>query len=126
MAKIRASGNQSTEIALVAFLRRSGIKGWRRHLPMLGRPDFVFPKARVVVFVDGCFWHGCPVHGTLPKSNRVYWSRKIAANRNRDRLVTRRLRKLGWRVLRVWEHELRKAECIRLADRIGKLVGSER
>jgi len=72
------------------------------------RPDFVFPKLRLAVFVDGCFWHCCPKHTTKPKNNRAFWQRKLASNRARDALVTRTLRRAGWRVLRVWEHELAK------------------
>jgi DNA mismatch endonuclease (patch repair protein) len=73
----------------------------------LGKPDFVFPKQKVVLFVDGCFWHGCPKHSNLPKNNRNFWVKKLDGNKIRDRLVTRELRKMGWKVVRVWEHELR-------------------
>jgi DNA mismatch endonuclease (patch repair protein) len=73
------------------------------------RPDFVFLKSRTAIFVDGCFWHGCPKHGTQPKGNRVFWRRKFSANKKRDVLVTRTLRRAGWRVLRIWEHALRRA-----------------
>ena len=71
------------------------------------RPDFVFRKERVVIFVDGCFWHGCAIHGTRPKDNRAFWRKKITANQTRDRRVHRTLRKAGWKVLRIWEHSLR-------------------
>jgi DNA mismatch endonuclease (patch repair protein) len=67
--------------------------------------DIVFPKACLAVFVDGCFWHGCPLHGTQPKSNADWWRLKIRQNMNRDRDTNRRLQKLGWDVLRIWEHE---------------------
>jgi DNA mismatch endonuclease (patch repair protein) len=70
------------------------------------RPDFVFPKLKLAVFVDGCFWHGCPRHATKPKNNRVFWQRKLAANRERDRLVNRSLKRAGWQVVRIWECEL--------------------
>lgn len=70
------------------------------------KADFVFRQVRLAVFVDGCFWHGCPKHGTKPKNNRAFWRRKLSGNKARDILVTRALRKAGWRVLRVWEHEL--------------------
>jgi DNA mismatch endonuclease (patch repair protein) len=73
---------------------------------LLGNPDFTFPKEKLAVFVDGCFWHGCSIHGNKPKSNRDYWERKLSRNRKRDRRVTRELRKSGWRVIRVWEHSL--------------------
>jgi len=73
------------------------------------RPDFVFRRARLALFVDGCFWHGCPQHGTQPKGNAAFWRRKFSRNKKRDRLVTRTLRKSGWRVIRIWEHTLRWA-----------------
>jgi DNA mismatch endonuclease, patch repair protein len=107
MATIRSTGNKDTEICLVRILRKHEVKGWRRHLPLPGKPDFVFQKERVAVFVDGCFWHGCPKHLRTPKSNKAYWRRKITTNRMRDVRVRRVLRQGGWRVLRVWEHELK-------------------
>ena len=70
--------------------------------------DFVFRQAQLAVFVDGCFWHCCPKHATQPKNNRVFWQRKFSANKKRDALVTRTLRRSGWRVLRIWEHTLVK------------------
>lgn len=106
MAAVRSTGNKLTETKLVSIFRRHGVKGWRRHLHLQGRPDFTFRTERVIVFVDGCFWHGCPKHLRMPASNRAYWEKKIAANRARDRLNTKQLRRAGWKVIRVWEHEL--------------------
>ena len=80
-----------------------------RHMSRAVRPDFIFRQARLAVFVDGCFWHGCPRHGTKPKSNAAFWRKKISRNQARDRLVTRTLRRAGWRVLRIWEHDLPRA-----------------
>lgn len=68
--------------------------------------DLAFPGAMVAVFVDGCFWHGCPSHGTLPKSNEPYWTQKLADNRRRDIRQTERLTQAGWYVVRAWEHEM--------------------
>ncbi|MGO8836541.1 MAG: very short patch repair endonuclease [Limisphaerales bacterium] len=82
------------------------------------RPDFVFLKSRTAIFVDGCFWHGCPKHATRPVNNRAFWRRKLAGNKVRDRLVTRTLRALGWRVVRIWEHELAKRNKAQLLRRI--------
>lgn len=115
MSRIRGRGNKDTELALAKAMRANGIAGWRRNQRVFGKPDFVFRKARVVVFVDGCFWHGCPRHSNLPASNRAFWKRKFSANKRRDTLVTRTLRSQGWRVLRIWEHDLAKrgAACIR-------------
>jgi DNA mismatch endonuclease (patch repair protein) len=85
---------------------------------MFGKPDFVFPKFKLAVFVDGCFWHGCPKHATKPENNRAYWKRKLSANKTRDRLVNQTLRRAGWRVLRIWEHELAKKNEARLVKRL--------
>lgn len=108
MAAIRSRGNRSTELRLVALLRERRITGWRRGASLPGAPDFVFRPERIAVFVDGCFWHGCPAHCRIPAANRPYWEAKIARNRARDVAVTRELRSRGWRVLRLWEHDLRR------------------
>jgi DNA mismatch endonuclease (patch repair protein) len=86
------------------------------------RPDFVFRRERVVVFVDGCFWHGCPQHATWPKQNEEFWRKKLEANKTRDLLVSRTLRKLGWKVLRIWEHDLKKAREKRLVARLRRVL----
>jgi DNA mismatch endonuclease (patch repair protein) len=74
---------------------------------LFGTPDFAIPEQRIAIFVDGCFFHGCPTHYRAPKQNAAYWLPKIKANRKRDRLVNRTLRADGWIVLRIWEHELK-------------------
>ena len=109
MASIRSKGNASTEQTFAHLLRRTGVSGWRRHLPLPGKPDFVFPINRVVVFIDGCFWHGCPRCYRMPEDNRAYWKAKVTSNRRRDRQRTRELRLLNWRVVRVWEHSLKSS-----------------
>jgi DNA mismatch endonuclease (patch repair protein) len=91
------------------FVGRSPITASRRR-----RADIVFPRARVAVFVDGCFWHGCPEHMTWPKANAEWWRAKIEANVARDRRTDEQLREAGWTVVRVWEHE----EIERAADRV--------
>jgi DNA mismatch endonuclease (patch repair protein) len=101
-----------------------GITGWRRRQPLFGKPDFVFRKQKVAVFVDGCFWHGCPKHGTRPKSNAAFWNDKIHRNINRDRLVNATLRAAGWRVLRIWEHELRRKNARRLESKLQRFITS--
>jgi len=108
MSRIRGRGNKGTEVLLAGLLRKNGITGWRRHLSIFGKPDFAFPRQRVAIFVDGCFWHGCPKHSSMPVNNRLFWEAKLSANKRRDRLVTKTLRQLGWSVLRIWEHELCK------------------
>jgi DNA mismatch endonuclease (patch repair protein) len=87
------------------------------------KPDFVFRERRLAVFVDGCFWHGCPRHFNKPRNNAAFWRRKIAANQARDRLVNRTLRRMGWRVLRIWEHELTRRDERRLLGRLQRAIG---
>jgi len=132
MSRIKGRGNRSTEIAMVAVLRAAQITGWRRHLrlrPKLAeedidrgraslrgrievRPDFMFRSAKVALFVDGCFWHGCPLHATKPAQNAAFWNKKLSANVTRDAVHTRALQAAGWIVLRVWEHELSDAGAV--------------
>jgi DNA mismatch endonuclease (patch repair protein) len=116
MARIRSRENKDTELALIQVFRKHSIVGWRRHWPLPGKPDFTFPRKRVVIFVDGCFWHGCKKHSKPPKSNCDYWREKFARNRKRDRKINLYLRKQGWYVLRLWEHDLiskNETKCLR-------------
>ena len=106
MSRIRSRGNLSTELALIAAMRKAAISGWRRNSSLCGSPDFVFPSARVAVFVDGCYWHGCLKCRLIPKSNAEYWSAKIERNRRRDKENVRQLRRANWAVVRIWEHDL--------------------
>lgn len=122
MSQIRGRGNKATELALARIFRAYHITGWRRHRPVFGRPDFVFPKSRLAVFVDGCFWHGCPRHGTRPKGNAAFWREKFSRNKSRDKLVNRTLRKSGWRVLRIWEHELIRRNENKVAEKVHRTL----
>src|SRR4029077_2154399 len=108
MAKVRAKANRSTDMRVAATLIRRGFRGWKRHCQDIpGCPDFYFVTARLAVFVDGCFWHGCPVcNRNLPHSRRRFWREKIKLNRRRDRKVKSILQSLGYRVIRIWEHAL--------------------
>lgn len=124
MSRIRSRGNKETEGALVTLFRNMKLKGWRRHRPVYGKPDFIFPKNRVAVFVDGCFWHGCPRHGTQPKTNAVFWKKKITANKARDRVVNAVLRQKGWIVVRIWEHELRPKNSGVLRRKLSRISSS--
>jgi DNA mismatch endonuclease (patch repair protein) len=131
MAKVRGRGNATTEEALAAILRAEGWSGWRRQQAVRGRdakgdpfrvrPDFVFRARRVVVFVDGCFWHGCPLHGTQPKGNAAFWRAKFRRNQERDRRDTRNLRGAGWKVVRLWEHALRAKERAALLTKLRRV-----
>ncbi|MFC1601777.1 very short patch repair endonuclease [Candidatus Sumerlaeota bacterium] len=122
MSCVKARGNKSTELKLVAIFRKYGIKGWRRNYDLTGKPDFVFPKSRLAVFVDGCFWHGCPNHCRIPTSNKDYWVAKITGNKKRDRKVSKSLRAAGWTVVRLWEHELGAEQYGRKLARIKQAV----
>src|SRR5689334_22222626 len=113
MAAIRSRKNRTTEETFARMLRKSHLRGWRRHRDLPGRPDFTFESSRVAVFIDGCFWHGCPKCYRLPEDNRGYWEAKVVMNRNRDRRNAKLLKVLGWKVLRIWEHTL-KTEAGRL------------
>ncbi|MGD0816562.1 MAG: very short patch repair endonuclease [Verrucomicrobiota bacterium] len=116
MATIRSSGNQNTELKLLAVFKAHSITGWRRKQLIFGKPDFAFRKQEVAVFVDGCFWHSCRWHCRMPKSRRKFWTSKISRNKDRDRKVNKLLRRQGWRVVRIWEHALNNPR--RLIERI--------
>ncbi len=106
MSRIRGKGNKDTELVMIQILRSSHISGWRRNQVLLGKPDFIFPKQKVALFVDGCFWHGCPKHANMPKNNREFWDKKLQGNKDRDKYVSSMLRRSKWKVVRIWEHEL--------------------
>lgn len=114
MSSIRSRGNLTTEEPLATAMRRMGIFGWRRHVKISipsghASPDFVFRKERLLVLVDGCFWHGCPEHGSIPKSNRDFWCAKLDRNKMRDSRNERELKSAGWEVLRIWEHSVKES-----------------
>lgn len=128
MSRIRSSRNKGTELKLITIFRAQGISGWRRGSVLPGKPDFVFPSLKLALFVDGCFWHGCPKHGLQTRKRRSavsrssFWVAKITSNRARDRRVSRDLRQRGWRVIRIWEHELAKKDRSRLLSRLSSLL----
>lgn len=107
MSTLKRKDNDA-ELAVRRLLHSAGYR-FRVHLPAPGLPrrkiDIAFTRAKVAVFVDGCFWHSCPDHGTRPSANRAWWETKLATNRDRDLDTTRHLERLGWLVLRAWEHE---------------------
>lgn len=118
MRKIHSTGNKSTEIRLIDLFKTFNLKGWRRNYPVIGKPDFVFLKQRVVIFVDGCFWHGHDCRNTRPSDNAEYWARKRERNKNRDSTITGLFELRGWSVLRIWECELSKANQALTIERI--------
>lgn len=109
MSRIRAT-NTKPELLLRKVVWAAGLRGYRLHAKLPGRPDLTFGRKRVVVFVDGCFWHSCPhcSDGRAPKSNTGYWTEKRHMNRERDKRRTAELTKEGWTVLRFWEHEVNR------------------
>ncbi len=119
MRSIRGKDNKTTERRLRLGLVRSAITGWKvRPKGLKGSPDFLFPQYCLAVFVDGCYWHGCPRCGHLPQKNRGFWRAKIARNRERDREAVRELKRQGIRVVRFWEHELLTGleRCIQIIE----------
>lgn len=93
------------ELALRSELHRRGLRFRVNHPGLPGRPDIVFTRARLAVFVDGCFWHQCPQHCVMPKNNRSWWEQKLRGNVERDRRKDAGLTELGWTVVHVWEHD---------------------
>lgn len=122
MSRVRSRGNHATELRLIALFREQRITGWRRGMPLLGRPDFIFRAAKVAVFVDGCFWHGCPRHARTPKSRVKFWTAKLVRNAQRDREVSRILRASGWTVLRIWECALTRSQAARTIARVARAL----
>ena len=107
MSRIRGE-NTKPEITLRKLLYAKGLRGYRTKAKVYGKPDVVFPRFRVAVFVDGCFWHKCPGCFVMPETNQEFWLSKIEGNVRRDEKVNDRLRQEGYEVIRVWEHEVRK------------------
>ena len=112
LSRIKGKGNKDTELAMIQILRKHHISGWRRNQAVLGKPDFVFPKQKIALFVDGRFWHSCPLHANMPRNNRAFWQKKLKDSADRDVFVNRELKKLGWEVIRVWEHEFREPQKV--------------
>ncbi|MFI9613667.1 very short patch repair endonuclease [Streptomyces sp. NPDC052023] len=106
------------EVAVRRLLHASGLR-YRVNAPVPGMSrrtiDIVFPKAKIAVFLDGCFWHGCPQHATRPKSNADWWRTKLEKNMARDRETTGHLTEEGWTVLRFWEHEAAETVALSIA-----------
>jgi len=113
MSAIRSKGNETTEVATIRLFREYKIIGWRRNQALVGKPDFVFPKNKLVVFVDGCFWHGHTCLKPRDSLKKGFWKEKIERNQARDKKVNKALRKDGWKVVRIWECEVEKKKYSR-------------
>ena len=121
MKKVRSRNNKSTELKLIQVFRENSIKGWRRGYPVKGHPDFVFLDKKIAVFVDGCFWHGHDCRNTRPADHAEYWAKKRERNIRHDKEVTAMFEQRGWRVIRIWECELKKKNRELLLRKIGSL-----
>lgn len=113
MRQIKGEKNLSTEIKLLTIFNQNKVTGWRRKFKLFGKPDFVFPLKRIAVFVDGCFWHGHGCRKVKPLTNQEYWERKIDRNTQRDREVNRALKNNNWKVIRIWECELKNLDIVK-------------
>ena len=113
MGTIRSKGNETTELATIRLFRKNKIVSWRRNSKLIGKPDFVFPKSNLVVFIDGCFWHGHSCLKPRDSLKKGFWKDKIERNIERGKLVNKVLRKDGWKVVRVWECEIEKKKYSR-------------
>jgi DNA mismatch endonuclease (patch repair protein) len=119
--------NTNPERLLRSALFRLGLRFRRNTRPVSSlrcSADIVFPRQRLCIFVDGCFWHGCRKHFECPKKNRAWWKEKIEANRVRDRMQTRTLKEAGWKVVRIWEHDITSIRIAHVSDRLRKIVSS--
>lgn len=114
-------GDTKPEVVLRSFLSDKGIRGYRLHYKLIGKPDIVFSKRRIAIFIDGCFWHKCPKCFIKPETNKSFWNKKIRLNKKRDNIVTKELKDKDWKVIRIWEHEIRNEKIIKrkILDKIG-------
>jgi DNA mismatch endonuclease, patch repair protein len=120
MSKIRGK-NTKPEMKLRKLLWSAGVRGYRIHYDLPGKPDIVYVKKRVAIFIDGCFWHKCPICFQEPNTRKDFWMKKIQSNIDRDKKMNEQLRKNGWTVIRIWEHEIKKEPEIAFS-RIIKLL----
>ncbi|MDO9302174.1 MAG: very short patch repair endonuclease [Anaerolineales bacterium] len=123
MSSVKSVGT-SLENYFCSALEKGEILGFKRNYKdIFGHPDFVFEKEKIVIFIDSCFWHGCSSHLRMPSSRQDYWIAKISHNRKRDKVVTKELRKEGWKVIRIWEHSIKNPRMFKWwISRIKNLV----
>jgi len=117
MSRIRGKDTKP-EIFLRKALWKEGFRYTLKNKDVPGKPDLVFRKQKIVIFVDGCFWHRCPKHFVEPANNIDFWEKKIQSNVDRDKKINRELKKSGWTVVRIWEHDLKKDQYIKAVKRV--------
>lgn len=122
MKAIKPKNTKTTELKMMEIFKELHIKGWRRTYPLKGKPDFVFLKKRIVVFIDGCFWHGHDCRNVNPSDNKEYWDNKRKYNKQHDQIVTETLIKKHWTVIRIWECELKRKNREKLLEKINILL----
>lgn len=110
------------EIAIRKLLYEMGYRYRKNYKKLPGKPDMVITASKLAIFVDACFWHGCPKHGKLPTSNRKFWREKIGNNKKRDRAINILLKKMGYKVLRIWEHQIKSENTEKLGKKISKMA----
>lgn len=121
MRAIKSKNTKTTELKMIEIFKELHIVGWRRTYPLIGKPDFVFPQKRIVVFVDGCFWHGHDCRNVTPSKNADFWNAKREYNQQHDKTVTTTLQSKNWIVIRIWECELKKKNRENLMAKISIL-----
>ena len=122
MKAVKSRNTKTTELKMIQIFKELHITGWRRTYPLVGKPDFVFPKKRIVVFVDGCFWHGHDCRNVTPSDNADFWNAKRVYNKQHDEAVTETLVQKKWTVIRIWECELKNKNRDVLTLKIGPLL----
>jgi DNA mismatch endonuclease (patch repair protein) len=125
MKAVKSRNTKTTELKMIEIFKELHIVGWRRTYPLIGKPDFVFPKKRIVVFVDGCFWHGHDCRNVTPSANAEFWNAKRVYNKQHDEIVTETLLKKNWIVIRIWECELKKKNRAALLEKLKPLIADE-
>lgn len=121
MSRIRGKDTKP-EILLRKALWKEGFRYTLKNKDVPGKPDLVFRKQKIVIFVDGCFWHRCPKHFVKPANNADFWEKKIQSNVDRDKKINRELKKAGWTIMRIWEHDLKKDRYIKAVKKIARAL----
>ena len=122
MSRVHSNNNKTTELKLISIFNEKSIKGWKRSYKVIGHPDFVFLEKRIAIFVDGCFWHGHDCRNVRPSSNKEYWEKKRLRNIEHDQFITKRFEERGWKVIRIWECELKNKNKNLLEEKLKPLT----